>query len=531
VNKKTKKASAPCFFVFFISLCYLYLPFQILIFNEMFVAIVVIFVLGYLAIALEHPIKVDKAVSALAIGTLCWVAYILGAFDILTQGLSPAFERFIMDKQDLDSAAAKDFITGIGATHGEAHYNWLHVMREWIVDKEIIHHLGEISEIIFFLLGAMTIVEVVDRHDGFKVITDRINTTNKVKLLWILSFLTFFMSAILDNLTTTIVMVALLRKLVDDKYTRWFFASMVVLAANAGGAWSPIGDVTTIMLWIGGQVTTMAIITRVFVPSLITMVIPLIVLSFTLKGNVNRPDTDPEEVVLTTAFERKLMLILGVGGLLFVPVFKTLTHLPPYMGMLLSLSIIWLIAELLHKNKDKEIKNNLRVHAILTRIDMPTILFFLGILSAVAALQSAGHLNILAKYLDENLKSIFLIDIAIGLLSAVVDNVPLVAGAMGMYPVETAESIKALALTDPAAAAYAMNFVQDGVFWEFLAYTAGTGGSILIIGSAAGVAAMGLEKIDFIWYLRKISLLALLGYFAGALAYYLQVILFYHPAV
>ena len=241
----------------------------------MFIAMIVIFVLGYIAIALEHPLKVDKAVSALAIGTLCWLAYILGAFDILTQGFSPGFRDFVMGTEHIDSSAAKDFISSLPTLPASEHHHWLEEMREWIVENEIVRHLGDISEILFFLLGAMTIVEIIDQHDGFKVITDKIRTTNKVKLLWILSFLTFFMSAMLDNLTTTIVMVALLRKLISDKHTRWFFASMVVLAANAGGAWSPIGDVTTIMLWIGGQVTTAAIVTRVIIPSLFTMSIPL----------------------------------------------------------------------------------------------------------------------------------------------------------------------------------------------------------------------------------------------------------------
>jgi Na+/H+ antiporter NhaD/arsenite permease-like protein len=334
------------------------------------------------------------------------------------------------------------------------------------------------------------------------------------------------MSAALDNLTTTIVMGALLRKLVSDRETRWFFASMVVLAANAGGAWSPIGDVTTIMLWIGGQVTTLSIITRVIFPSLFTMIVPLVLLSFTLKGDVTRPQVDVNEKIYTQPFERKLMLILGVCGLLFVPVFKTLTHLPPYMGMLFSLSMIWLTSELLHKDKPEEIKKKLKVIYILEHVDTPTIFFFLGILSAVAALQSAGQLTILAGWLDEHLGNIFLIDLAIGVLSAVVDNVPLVAGAMGMYPIEDAATIGAL--SNPEAIAYAEYFVQDGLFWEFLAYTAGTGGSILIIGSAAGVAAMGMEKIDFIWYLKRISLLALLGYIAGAAVYYLQSLIIHH---
>ena len=455
----------------------------------MFILMVVVFVLGYLAIALEHPLKVDKAASALIIGTLCWVVYAVGAEDILALGYSPSWEAFM---------------------HGHTG-PLVETIHEFLVEHEIITHLGEIAEILFFLLGAMTIVEVVDQHEGFKVITDRIRTTNKVKLLWILSFLTFFMSALLDNLTTTIVLVALLRKLVDDKETRWFYASMVVLAANAGGAWSPIGDVTTIMLWIGGQVTAGAIITRVILPSLVCMIVPLIILSFYMKGNVTRPLVENDHNELTTPFEQMLMLILGVSGLLFVPVFKSLTHMPPYMGMLLSLGVIWVVSELMHKDKPDEIKHRLRVTAVLRKVDVPTVLFFLGILSAVAALQSAGHLHLLAQYLDEKLHNIYLIDLAVGVLSSVVDNVPLVAGAMGMYPT-----------ADPAATGYLANFVQDGVFWEFLAYTAGTGGSILIIGSAAGVAAMGLEKIDFIWYLKKISLLALVGYLSGAATYYLM---------
>jgi Na+/H+ antiporter NhaD/arsenite permease-like protein len=473
----------------------------------MFIVMVVVFVLGYLAIALEHPLHVDKAIPALAIGTLLWVLYIFGAYDIFTAGLSTAWNRHILS----------------GHETGEL---GIEAMRHFIVEGEIIQHLGDISEILFFLLGAMTIVEVIDKHDGFKIITDKIRTTHKVKLLWILSFLTFFMSAALDNLTTTIVMVALLRKLVSDKETRWFFAAMVVLAANAGGAWSPIGDVTTIMLWIGGQVTTVSIITRVILPSLFTMVVPLIVLSITLKGSVKRPHVNENEKIYTKPFERRLMLFLGVGGLLFVPVFKTITHLPPYMGMLFSLSVIWLTSELMHRNKSDEIKKKLKVIYILEKVDTPTIFFFLGILSAVAALQSAGQLNVLAGWLDEKLGNIFLIDLAIGMLSAVVDNVPLVAGAMGMYPIQDPASLALI--TDPAALSYAGHFIQDGLFWEFLAYTAGTGGSILIIGSAAGVAAMGMERIDFIWYLKRISLLALLGYLAGAGVYYIESLFLHH---
>ena len=425
----------------------------------MLTLMIVIFVLGYLAIALEHPIKVDKAASALITGVLVWTLFVLSGAD----------QHFI---------------------------------------EQLLHHLSEISSILFFLLGAMTIVELVDAHEGFSIITDKITTKNRVKLLWIVSVLTFFFSAALDNLTTTIVMVSLLRKLIDDKYERWFFAGIVVVSANAGGAWSPIGDVTTTMLWIGGQLTTMTIIKTLIVPSIVAMMVPLTVLSFTMKGEIVRPvevgnedDSDP-----TTAFERNLIFFLGVAGLLFVPVFKTLTHLPPFMGMMLSLGVLWLVTEIIHRSKNKADKSQLSVIGVLRKIDTASVLFFLGILLAVAGLQSAGHLAVMAQNLNEWFGGdIYAINIVIGLLSAIVDNVPLVAGSMGMYEITSVG-----------------NFAQDGVFWQFLAFCAGTGGSALIIGSAAGVAAMGLEKIDFVWYLKKISILALLGYFAGAGTYILM---------
>ena len=426
----------------------------------MLTLMIVIFVLGYLAIALEHPIKVDKAASALITGVLVWTLFVISGAD------------------------------------------------QHFIEEQLLHHLSEISSILFFLLGAMTIVELVDAHEGFSIITDKITTKNRVKLLWIVSVLTFFFSAALDNLTTTIVMVSLLRKLIDDKYERWFFAGIVVVAANAGGAWSPIGDVTTTMLWIGGQLTTMTIIKTLIVPSIVAMMVPLTVLSFTMKGEIVRPvefgnedDSDP-----TTAFESNLIFFLGVAGLLFVPVFKTLTHLPPFMGMMLSLGVLWLVTEIIHRSKNKADKSQLSVIGVLRKIDTASVLFFLGILLAVAGLQSAGHLAVMAQNLNEWFGGdIYAINIVIGLLSAIVDNVPLVAGSMGMYEITSVG-----------------NFAQDGVFWQFLAFCAGTGGSALIIGSAAGVAAMGLEKIDFVWYLKKISILALLGYFAGAGTYILM---------
>lgn len=463
----------------------------------MFILMVVVFILGYTAIALEHPLKIDKAASALLTGVLTWTIFIVASTEILHFEDLP--QTFIEHLKKLDMTRLL-----------EDHHKAIHY---FVGDYEILHHLGEIGSILFFLMGAMTIVEIVDQHDGFRIITDKIKTTNKVKLLWILSFLTFFMSAALDNLTTTIVMVALLRKLIKDKKQRWFFASMVVLAANAGGAWSPIGDVTTIMLWIKGQVTTVPIIRDVIVPSLATMIAPLILLSFFMKGNVERPEVDPEDnQEFTTAAQRNFIFFLGVFSLLFVPVFKTLTHLPPFMGMLLGLGNMWIITEIMHRRDEKIVRKKLSVSGILTKVDVPTVLFFLGILLAVGSLQSAGHLKILAQYLDDNLGNIYAINLAIGVLSAIVDNVPLVAGAQGMYPL----------IMDNAVTGYSHYFIQDGQFWQFLAYCAGTGGSILIIGSAAGVAAMGMERIDFIWYMKRISLLALLGYLAGAGVYYLM---------
>jgi Na+/H+ antiporter NhaD/arsenite permease-like protein len=423
---------------------------------------IIVFILGYMAIALEHTIKVDKAASALIIGGLGWALY--------------AF-------------------SGVDAHHMNEHLS---------------HHLVDIAEILFFLLGAMTIVELIDAHEGFAIITDKITTNKKVALMWILSIITFFFSAALDNLTTSIVMAALLTKLIKDRENLWMFAGMVILSANAGGAWSPIGDVTTIMLWIGGQVTAANIITSVFIPSVVCALVPLIYLTFKLKGEITRPikvETAEHYTDPTTPFERNLIFYLGVIGLLFVPIFKTVTHLPPYVGMLLSLGVLWLVTEIIHRSKNHQQKSQLSVIGVMKKVDTPTIFFFLGILLAVASLQSAGQLDIVATFLDttfngQSVEGIYIINMIIGLLSSIVDNVPLVAGAMGMYPV-----------------AETGLYATDGMFWEFLAYCAGTGGSVLIIGSAAGVAVMGILKIDFIWYLKNISLLALIGYLAGAATY------------
>lgn len=417
--------------------------------------IIAIFVLGYAAIATEHSIKINKSATALLTGVLCWTIYIL----------------FSNDKH--------------------------------LINEELLEHLGELSGILFFLMGAMTIVELIDAHDGFNIITSKINQNDKRKLLWIIGFITFFLSAVLDNLTTTIVIVSLLRKLIRDEKDRLFFAGIVVIAANAGGAWTPIGDVTTTMLWIGNQITTVNIMLKVLLPSIANLAIPLIYLSLIMKGNIPKPAVKaPEKGHELSQKHQLTVLIAGISALIFVPVFKTFTHLPPFMGMLFGLGILWVLVEIMHKGKEDEHKTKYSVVQALRKIDVPSILFFLGILVSIAALQSTGILLSAANWLTQTLKNENIIVIAIGLLSAIVDNVPLVAAAQGMYDLTI--------------------FPTDHPFWEFLAYCAGTGGSILIIGSAAGVAAMGMEKIDFFWYLKKISFLALLGYFAGAAVYILQ---------
>ena len=449
---------------------------------------IVIFLIGYMCIALEHPLKINKTAFALLTGVLIWTCFILAGPEIFSfADYGAGYEAFNAANPDVANPFA-----------------------DYLVSHELLHHLGEISEILFYLMGAMTVVELIDTYGGFNIITDNIKTTSKVKLLWILSFITFFFSAILDNLTTAIVMVALLRKLLPDQHDRWFFGGMVILAANAGGAWSPIGDVTTIMLWIAGRVTTEYVVLECFLPSLISMIIPLIVVSFVEKGEIDaslRPKDLKNEGL--PIWQRNLIFFLGVAALVFVPVFKILTHLKPYMGIMLGLSVLWIVTEILSQaNKDKDMIHY-TIAGALTRIDLPSILFFLGILLAVSGLQSAGHLSLLAAGLDSTFNgNYYLIDTVIGVLSSVIDNVPLVAAAMGMY-----------------------SFPVDHMFWIFLAYCAGTGGSLLIIGSAAGVAVMGMEKIDFIWYLKKITPYALLGYLAGAGCYVLLNNYVFHSAM
>ncbi len=446
---------------------------------------VIVFVIGYACIALEHKLKIDKAATALMLGALMWILFVVGKESILN-------DPDITNKSWDEYCEANE-----GVEHDESFFT------KFIIQEQSLHHLGETSETLFFLLGAMTIVAIIDKHNGFSIITSRITTRKKTKLLWMLSVLTFFMSAVLDNLTTTIVMVTLLNKLVADRHLRWTYAGMVVLAANAGGAWSPIGDVTTIMLWIGGYITAGKVIAMLLLPSLVSMIIPLIVLGFSLKGDLETPQ--PTTTLPNSSDEKlqRFCLYWGIGSLLMVPVLKTFLHLPPYMGMILVLGLFWVITDIIHHKRGDHKENS--VIRILTDVDTPTILFFLGILTAVAALQTSGHLAAMSNILDEAFnKNTYGIGLTIGILSSIVDNVPLVAGAMGMY--------------DMGATA---DLVQDGTFWQLLAYCAGTGGSILIIGSAAGVAAMGLEKIEFIWYLKHISWLALIGYFAGAICFWL----------
>jgi len=416
------------------------------------IILVLIFVLGYAAIILEHRLKINKTASALLIGVLMWAVYIIASAD------------------------------------------------KSLVNEQLLSHLGNISGILFFLLGAMTIVELIDAHDGFEIITELIRHTNKRRLIWIISFITFFLSAILDNLTTTIVMVSLLRKLIRKDDDRMLFVGIVIIAANAGGAWTPIGDVTTTMLWIGGQISAANIMLKLFIPSLVCLLVPLVVISFQLRGKIERAAVSTYFIEKQhTRQQQKVILIMGILSLGFVPVFKTITHLPPFMGMLFSLGFMWLVTELMHGKRDLEKKKHLTLVSALHKIDISSILFFLGILLAIATLESAGVLIFMAKWLTDSIGNLSVIVMTIGLSSAIIDNVPLVAATQGMY-----------------------NMVQypiDSYIWEFLAYCAGTGGSILIIGSAAGVAAMGMEKINFFWYLKKISWLALLGYIAGAVTY------------
>lgn len=479
----------------------------------MLTLIIAIFIIGYLMIALEHPLKINKAASALLTGTILWVLYIMNAPDFESLVSSDGFKSFVQDPH-------------------AAGLSLLEQCQQYIVEHQILISIGEICQTLIFLIGAMIIVELVDVHGGFEFITNRITTRKARSLLIMISVLTFFMSSVLDNLTTSIVMIMLIRKIIADQKTRWLFGSMIIIAANSGGAWSPIGDVTTIMLWIKGNISTSETIPHLILPSLVSMFVPLFLMARQLKGSVESPVQEgrmdnnstccTDEFFILAHRERLYIFILGILCLLFVPVFKMVTHLPPFMGVMIGVSILWFFTEFIYgKKEDLEEDRKLRVSKVVHRIDGATLLFFLGILLAVEVLRYTGILGAFASWLDDSVGNVFIVNMVIGALSAVVDNVPLVAGAIGMYPVMTEEAVAASA--DPI---YWMNFVQDGTFWQFLAYCAGVGGSMLIIGSAAGVVVMGLEQISFGWYLKRISGLALLGYLAGAFVYILQCVVF-----
>ena len=421
----------------------------------MITILIIIFTIGYLAITLEQTIKINKSATALMTAVLCWTLII-------------------------SNASNKELII-----------------------EQLSHHLSSISEIVFFLLGAMTIVEIIDAHDGFQNITERIKPNHKTKLIWLIAVITFFLSAVLDNLTSTIVMMSILNKLIEDKKTKWLLLGLVIISSNAGGAFSPIGDVTTTMLWIGGQISPLNIMKQTFLASLVCMVVPTLMINYMIKGKIElRANVENSLNFNTNSFERNLIFYVGIGCLLFVPLFKTLTNLPPYMGMFLSLGIIWTLTELIHNKKHVNEKGILSVSHALRKIDTPSILFFFGILLSISSLEVVGVLPQMASSLNSSIGNLNLVAICIGLLSAVFDNVPLVAALQSMYSLN--------------------DYPQDHYFWELLAFTAGTGGSCLIIGSAAGVAVMGIEKIDFFWYLKKISWIALIGFIAGVATFLIQ---------
>ena len=436
--------------------------------------IVVFFCLGYLGIALESVTRVNKAAKALLMCVVCWTLLMIGA--------SEFYPQFPADEV--------------------VHH----------ISEVIEHHLGDAAGTLFFLMGAMTIVEIVDSNGGFNFVRDALKTRSKRKLMWRKAFMTFFLSAILDNLTTSIVMIMVLRKLVQSREERLIYAALIVIAANSGGAFSPIGDVTTIMLWIKGVITTQGVLSEIFSPSLISMVVPAFILQYSLKGKFDKAQNLPKaEVSQFTQKQRNIIFWLGVGGLVFVPIFKTITHLPPFMGILLVLGVLWTVTEIFHHNTSEDDTMAKRVSDLLSRIDLSTIMFFLGILMAVAVLQEIGVLTAMGEGLNEVFSgNYYLINGIIGMLSSIVDNVPLVAGCMGMYPV-AAEGAMAV----------------DGIFWQLLAYCAGVGGSMLIIGSAAGVVVMGLEKITFGWYMKKITWIAFVGYLAGIFCYWVERTLFF----
>lgn len=470
----------------------------------MLTGMVIIFLVGYLLIALEHPIKINKAGTALLTGTILWVLYTYG---------SPQF---------IPKASEEEFKLFLEAFPTFKDLPYVQQCLHFVIEHQVLDSIGEIAETLIFLIGAMVTVELIDIHGGFMFITNRITTTKKRRLLYIISGITFFMSAILDNLTTSIVMAMLIRKLIGNQKDRWLFASIIIIAANSGGAWSPIGDVTTIMLWVRGNISTAETIPHLLLPSIVSALIPTLIIGKYMHGEITPPEetADQHENLLLKALnksEKLAILVLGVCCLLFVPVFKTITHLPPFMGILMGVGILWVFTELMYRKTPIPEDLKLRLAKVINRIDGATLMFFLGILLAVDALRCSGALSDFSVLLDQKIGNVYAVNLIIGVFSSIVDNVPLVAGSIGMYPIATDAMVAASANPD-----YLINFMQDGIFWQFLAYCAGVGGSMLIIGSAAGVVVMGLENINFIWYLKHITLVALIGYLAGAGVYILQ---------
>lgn len=518
----------------------------------MLTAIIACFVIGYVVIVFEHPLHLDKTVPALLMGALCWALISLGfnsgALDVVDghehlftlshevidalkaviaagggdEQMMQAFAQSIGNMGDLSVAVQEEYVHRFEETLHHMHEDGLAITAQGVADafhhtneegfgSNLLHHLGKTAEILIFLIGAMTIVEIVDLHRGFDILKGWIKTRSRKKLLWIVGILGFILSAIIDNLTATIVLVTLLRKLVPDRDQRIWYVAMIVVAANAGGAWSPIGDVTTTMLWIGERVSVTGLVQYLILPSIVCFVVPFVVASFMkpFQGQIITPELESGEGAPAESerlLSSKTMLFLGLGMIVFVPIFKVVTHLPPYLGMMLSLGVVWLVSEYIHPEEDftEERKAAYSPHKALSRIEMSSILFFLGILMAVAALETiavgnVGALRAVAESLQEAIPDQDIVVFILGFLSAIIDNVPLVAASMGMYDMKT--------------------FVMDDKLWHFIAYSAGTGGSMLIIGSAAGVAAMGMERIDFIWYLKKIAWLAFIGFFAGALVF------------
>lgn len=518
----------------------------------MLTAIIACFIIGYVVIVFEHPLRLDKTVPALLMGAICWALISLGfngglldvvdghehlftlsheVIDALKaviasgggdEQMIQAFTQSIGNMGELGEAVQAEYVHRFEETLHHLHEDEIAITAEAVADafhhtneegfgSNLLHHLGKTAEILIFLIGAMTIVEIVDLHRGFDILKGWIRTRSRKKLLWIVGVLGFILSAIIDNLTATIVLVTLLRKLVPDRDQRIWYVAMIVVAANAGGAWSPIGDVTTTMLWIGERVSVTGLVQYLILPSIVCFVVPFVVASFMkpFQGEIITPELESEEGAGSTSerlLSSKTMLFLGLGMIVFVPIFKVVTHLPPYLGMMLSLGVVWLVSEYIHPEEDftEERKAAYSPHKALSRIEMSSILFFLGILMAVAALETiavgdVGALRAVAESLQEAIPNQDIVVFILGFLSAIIDNVPLVAASMGMYDIGT----------------YAM----DSKLWHFIAYSAGTGGSMLIIGSAAGVAAMGMERIDFIWYLKKIAWLAFIGFFFGALTF------------